>query len=129
MKKLFAFALMTLSFSTFAYDLEPHYYATEFKVVSVKPMCPRSIPNGAVCMGLGSIVTVEASLNGCLDELLFSDFDHRISRGAIELYAVGVAKMDPKSLAAYCTGMPKVRKTITISSPGAIKLINQRIEQ
>lgn len=118
MKKLLAFALMTLSISSFAYDLEPHYYATEFKVVSVRPR------------GLGSLVTLETGLNGCLDDFLFSDFEARKDgRGGVELYAVGVAKMNPKSLAAYCVRMPTVRKTVEVTFPGTITVINQRIEQ
>jgi len=128
MKKLLTIALMGLSFSGFAYEKEPQYYAPEFRITSVRPMCPRSIPGGAVCMGLGSVVTVETTL-GCLDKLMFSDFEERSFGGGVELYAVGVAKADPKSKVVRCVRANKITKTITVNSLGSIKLINQRIEQ
>lgn len=120
---------MGLSFSAFSHIEEPQYYAPEFRIVSVRPMCPRTIPGGAVCMGLGSIVTVETTLGGCLDDLLFSDFQERDFGGAVELYAVGVAKVDPKSKVVRCVRANKVRKTVTVNGLGSIRLINQTINQ
>ena len=128
MKKLLTIALMGLSFSSFAYEEEPQYYAPEFRVVSVRPMCPRSIPGGAVCMGLGSIVTVETTL-ACLDKLMFSDFQERSFGGGVELYAVGVAKVDPKSKVVRCVRPNTVRKTVNVNGLGSIRLINQTINQ
>lgn len=129
MKKLLTVALMGLSFSGFAYEEEPQYYVPEFRVVSVRPMCPRSVPGGASCMGLGSVVTVETTLGGCLDKLMFSDFQERSFGGGVELYAVGVAKVDPKSKVVRCIRANTVRKTITVNGLGSIRLINQSIEQ
>ena len=130
MKKLVTLSLLGLSLSGFARDYEPRYYAPEFRIVNVRPMCPRTVPGGATCMGLGSVVTVETTLEGCLDKLVYSDFEVRNgNRGSVELHAVGLAKWDPKSLAAYCIRSNTIRKTITVDAVGNVRIINQRIEQ
>jgi hypothetical protein len=129
MKKLLTIALMGLSFSAFSYEEEPRYYAADFKIVSVRPMCPINIPGGAVCMGIGSIVTVETTLHGCLDNLVFSDFQERSIGAGVELYAVGVAKEDPRSKSVRCVRANKVSKTVTVNGLGSIRLLNQTIEQ
>lgn len=129
MKKLLTIALMGLSFSGFASEEEPQYYAPEFRVVSVRPLCPAPRPGQMTCMAIGSVVTVETTLGGCLDKLMFSDFQERSFGGGIELYAVGVAKVDPDSKRVRCVRANTVRKTVTISGEGNVRLINQSIEQ
>ncbi|MFP5386354.1 MAG: hypothetical protein ACLGHN_09770 [Bacteriovoracia bacterium] len=130
MKKLVTLSLLGLSLSGFARDFEPRYYAPEFRIVNVRPMCPRTIPSGAVCMGLGSVVTVETTLEGCLDKLVYTDFEVRGGyRGVVEIHAVGLAKWDPKSLSARCIRANTIRKTVNVDAFGEIKIINQKIEQ
>lgn len=104
-----------LSASVSAAERAPEYYAAHFEVESVKPMCPRTVPNGAVCMGIGSIVTLRATL-GCLDKLLFVEAEERMHTigTPTDLYVVSVVKKDPRSDVVRCIRANTVKTTITV---------------
>lgn len=121
--------IMALSFAFLATASQaqstwgPEYYTADFQIVQLSPMCPTSIPNGASCMGFGSIVTVEATL-GCGDELIFSQFEEKKSYENVDLYAISLVKRHPNSKAIRCIRANTIRKKIRVNSMGHINLIN-----
>lgn len=120
--------LALFAFSAQAYDSK--MYHVNFEIKKISPMCPRSIPNGATCMGLGSIVHVEAQLNGCFDKIAFVDFRTVENDGKVTIFATGVAKSDRRSISSYCSGLPVHKATIPVNQiTNNIELINIQINQ
>lgn len=130
MKKLLCVFALTLAASNIqaADFFAPEYYSAKFEIESVRPMCPRTIPRGAVCMGIGSIVTLKATL-GCGDQLVFSEIEADTSGSVADIYTASVVKKHPKSRLIRCIRANEVRKTITLPSAFANpNVINVSIE-
>ncbi len=65
-------------------------------------------------MGIGSVVTLRATL-GCGDNLLFSDVEDRSeSIGHVDLHVVSVVKQHPNADVIRCIRANIVTKTITV---------------
>jgi hypothetical protein len=134
MKKLMILiAMLVLASSAFASTWAPGiktYYQPKFEVVAVEPLCPSTIPGGAVCMAIGSRIKVKATLNGCLDKLRFFESQNRTLRGATELHIMAIAHDDPKNATVRCVKAPEVFKDIILPNHiyGEINLINMELE-
>lgn len=131
MKALLLTVLASLALNATASDFNhvPEYYAPEFKIIDVSPMCPRTIPNGAQCMGLGSIVKISTTL-GCLDTLEFQKIK-TIANGradGVELHSVALALRHPDSARVRCARANTIVKTIIVQEMGTVEIINSEIK-
>ncbi len=123
MKNLLLIVSMLFSVSTFA-SVSP-YYSAEFEVVNVSPMCPRSVPNSAVCMGLGSIVKLVASVD-CNDNLIsFDSYEDASTSLVTELHVMNVIKRG-KSL-RRCFAPKLIQKTVTVLNMGPVSIVNDEV--
>jgi hypothetical protein len=124
MKYLMALSLAFLATTSPAQSTwGPEYYTANFQIMNVSPLCPQTVPNGATCMGYGSIVTVEATL-GCGDELIFSRFEEEKSYENVDLYAISLVKRHPNSKVIRCIRANTIIKKVRVNSMGNINLIN-----
>lgn len=125
-----AFCLIALSFFANVVSastiMPAEYYSAEFKITKVRPMCPASVPGGAVCMGLGSIVDVAAYV-GCTDTEIHTSFDEIYTGMDTQIFAVSVVKRDPNSDRIRCAAPKIIRKTLTVNYPGIVGLHNIEI--
>lgn len=102
--------------------LVPEYYSAEFKITKIAPMCPRNLPGGAVCMGLGSIVHVAANI-GCADSELLTSFDVV----GTDIIAVSVVKRPAEAHSIRCVAPTIIRKTVLVPALGSVELQNAEI--
>lgn len=108
MKTVIALAVALMSLNSFAG--EKYYYTAEFKVVSVKPICP-VLADRPSCRAVGAKVVLEAYL-GCLDRLVYSDFTVSEGEGSVQIDAFSVVRGDKGSMAALCNRTNVVRKEV-----------------
>ncbi|HXH29405.1 MAG TPA: hypothetical protein VNJ01_01210 [Bacteriovoracaceae bacterium] len=113
-------ALITFTTAQAA-PVPPVYYSVDFQIEKIEPMCPRSIPAGAVCMGLGSVVTLGADL-GCGDKMVYSDFETMDQNGSTVVHAVSVVKAS-HSRTSSCS-RNKVLRTLTIPHGTVSTVVN-----
>ena len=121
------FFLIAALISTVAsanFETANEYYAAKFRITKISPMCPTTVPNGASCFGLGSIVHVEAVL-GCGDELLFAKFDEvDNNNGTVDLFASSLVRTTAKPGQMRCMAITMVKRDIPVHALGKINLIN-----
>lgn len=93
----------------------------EAKIVSVRPICPR-VPGRMTCMAIGSVVTVEVTLNGCLDRLggYFAKFDFVDNKGILHFGAINI--FNKASMTARCVKIPTKRIDLHVPFEGQIEL-------
>ncbi len=127
MKTIMALAFAVLSFNVSAQTETPEFYSPEFTVAKISPMCPRSIPSGAMCGGYGSIVTVSATL-GCLDSLEFFSTKTVAHDLKVELHIVSVAFRNPESARVRCNRANTVTKVVPVPQMGQVTVINTVIQ-
>lgn len=120
-------AAVFISTTSFANSqLPPEYYSAQFRITNISPMCPSTIPGGAQCAGLGSIVTAEAMI-GCADKLVYSKFDERANNyGTVTVYATSLVKNVGSNIRCFAPQI--IRKTFSVFSLGKIKLVNVEVQ-
>lgn len=94
------------------------------KIISVKPICPPPAPGRFGCMAIGSVVTLDVALNGCVDKLGTYATSFDVIGGQQVLTFAGVNVGSKLSLTARCIKAPSERVTITIPSNDKPKLVN-----
>ena len=99
------------------------FYQPQFEKISVKPMCPASVPGQASCMAYGSILKVQTIL-GCLDELVFFNTQIEKENGVVNVYIMSLASYDKDNAVVRCFAPNKVIKDIMIDDMGfkAVKI-------
>lgn len=117
------FALLNLS-AVKAQGYAPGYYSAHWKITKVTPMCPRDIPAGAVCFGLGSIVHVEATI-GCVDELKTKEFTVWENN---EIHAMSLVKVGPNADRVRCARAQVIQDIVLVPHPGEVTLVNDTLE-
>lgn len=118
--KTILFLMAFLSVNAFAWD-PSRFYAGNFEIVDISPMCPKNIPAGAQCFGLGSIVRISTT-TGCDDKLAFFDTEIVPTSNGVELHVASVFKRGSRKILCYVA--PVVIKTIPVHHMGNIELIN-----
>lgn len=95
----------------------------EAKIVSIREICPR-IPGRMTCMAIGSVVTVEVTLNGCLDRLggHFAKFDFVNNKGILHFGAINI--FNKASMTARCVKIPTKRIDLHVPFEGDIELVD-----
>lgn len=124
MKTIIALASLMIAGSVSAQNHIPPFYSAKFKITKVSPMCPRTIPAGAQCMGLGSIVQMEAVI-GCADTVVHKRIE---VWGNNEIHTDVHVKRHPKSDLIRCVQAQVLRETVLVHSPGKVTIVNDGIE-
>lgn len=93
------------------------------KIVAVREICPR-VPGRMTCMAIGSVVTVEVTLNGCLDRLggHFAKFDFANNKGTLHFGAINI--FNKASMTARCVKIPTKRIELHVPFEGEIELVD-----
>lgn len=124
MKNLFFAAALLMSSSTFASDSV--YYSAEFEITKISPMCPASVPGGAVCAGLGSIVEIVATID-CNDQMVsFKTYEDTSTSLVTELHVMNVVRRGNRT--RFCFAPVFVKKTVTVFNVGPVVLVNDQIQ-
>ena len=106
---------------------EFNYYTANFSVASVSSVCPNTVPNGAHCMAIGSVVKLTAMI-GCLDNLVFSDIEYKMNGSTAEISIASVVKHN-KYITARCIIPTYVTKEVVIPHFATdFEVINKTIE-
>lgn len=124
MKTLIALAVLFNMTAVSAQVQHPSVYSPIWKIKKVSPMCPNDIPAGAVCFGLGSIVTVETTI-GCADTLLSKEFDVWENN---EIHVNSIAKRHPKADVIRCVRAQTIQDTVLVPMPGQVTIVNDTLE-
>lgn len=97
--------------------------AAKARIVAVRPICA-SAAGRPGCMAYGSNVTVEVTLNGCLDSLggYYSSFNVVDYKGTISFGAVNIPNI--ASQTARCSQANKKLINMTVPFEGDISLQN-----
>lgn len=109
----------------------PEYYSANFEIEKITPMCPAPSEGKMVCMAMGAVVTLKATI-GCADTFLLADItevgDLRLVRHT-QIHVASVVKAHPQRDVIRCAKAQVIRKTIT-SSMGKVSnsVINSTIE-
>lgn len=127
MKTLIASAFCLFAFAASAQDYRPEYYKAEFSISKVSPMCPSNIPDGAVCMGLGSLVEVQAPI-GCKDQVVFKEFSVVRNFNEVEIHAVALVKKHAKADVIRCRHAQVIREIVPVHEMGPVRIINSTID-
>ncbi len=122
-------SLALICSSSYASPRKPIFYTAEFKAVEVNALCPVR-DDGFQCRAIGSKIKLQATL-GCLDELIYSDFETSIGHGSVVVKASSIVKGDPKSIVALCNRANVVTKEVFVGfTPelDEIKVINVKVQ-
>lgn len=95
-------------------ERQDEYYQPEYEFVSVQPMCPNSVPGEAVCLAYGAMITIKATLRGCLDKVEFIQVNHVKEDNKVKLNVVAVAKWDADNILVRCIQQNVVTKTVPV---------------
>ncbi len=122
---LIAFVCMTSQAFSQVTNLEKgdmNLSKAEAKIVSIREICPR-VPGRISCMAIGSVVTVEVTLNGCLDRLggHFAKFDFSEGKGILHFGAINI--FNKASMTARCVKIPTKRIDLHVPFEGDIELV------
>mgnify|MGYP001293520450 CR=1 FL=1 len=131
MKKLLILAITLTSFFAHAEQAVMDFYTGNFELVEVAPMCPPSVPNGASCMAIGSIITVK-SYAGCLGKKAFFDAQVKSERGLTKIYITSLIQtnLDMERRVRCIKVQEVVEKIIApMHIGGQVEIINQEIHQ
>ncbi len=124
MKTIIALTALMIAGSVSAQNHIPEYYSAKYKITKISAMCPISIPAGAKCMGLGSIVQMEAVI-GCTDTVVHKRIE---VWGNNEIHTDVHVKRDPKSDLIRCVQAQVLRETVLVHTPGKVTIVNDGIE-
>lgn len=121
---LIAFACMSSAAYSQSTDLQKgdmNLSKADAKILSIREICPVN-PGGFSCMAVGSVVTVEVKLNGCLDRMggYFSKFDVVNRKGVLYFGAINI--FNKASMTARCVKIPTKRIDIHVPFEGNIEL-------
>jgi hypothetical protein len=98
-------------------------YELVFKVIKIAPVCPKTGPGQLTCTGYGTLITIEAPLNGCLDELYYFNYDSFIYNDSLHIQIDAKANFNKDSLTALCIKIPTIIKTILVPYIGFKKAV------
>lgn len=124
MKTILALTILFSLSSASAQVARPGVYSPIWKITKVSPMCPNTIPDGAVCFGLGSIVQVETTI-GCADKLLSKRFDVWDNN---EIHVQSLVKQHPQAPLIRCVRAQVLTDTVLVPTPGRVILVNDTLE-
>ena len=112
MYKFFIIFLVSTIFQVSANDhrFKSYFYQPDFKIVSFEDVCPKQ-PNGLSCMMIGSKITIDITLKGCVDKLAFLGVEGANNYNANEIKIMALAKYDKRNAVVRCFGPRIVRKT------------------
>lgn len=95
--------------------IDPTYeYELHFKIIKVAPACPSAGPGQLTCTAFGTLITLEAPLNGCLDDLYYFNYDTYLYDSILHIQIDAKANFNKDSLAAQCIKMPTITKTLLV---------------
>ncbi len=127
MKKLMAFAGLSLICLNVQAAHLGEYTTADFHIVKASPICPAPAPGQMGCQAMGGKVVVETTID-CLDELLFTHFEEVMLNGKLTLQAVSVVKKSNKKVMCFVANT--IRREVMVknlNSRGEIELINEEI--
>ncbi len=127
MKTIIALAVLFNMTAVSAQDFVPQYYSAHYDIKKITAMCPANIPTGAQCMSFGSIVEINATI-GCIDKVVYKNFQVVRNNGNVEIHAVSVVKKDPKSDVVRCYKANVVKEIIPVHAMGPITIVNDIVE-
>lgn len=105
------------------------FYQGNFELVEVAPMCPPSVPGGASCMAIGSIIKVKAYA-GCLGEKAFFNAQVVSERGLTKVFITSLIKTDLNMEARIRCAKPQIiteRVLAPMHISGDVEIINKEI--
>lgn len=124
MKALLALVVLFNVSAVSAQNHIPPYYSAEFNIKKISPMCPRTIPAGAQCMGFGSIVVIEAII-GCADTVETKNIDVWENN---EIHTDVLVKRAPNSDLIRCMRAQVLTETVLVNYPGKVTIVNDGIQ-
>lgn len=126
MKKVFSFlAVAMVSTSLYATEVR-EFYQVDFKVTDISSNCPKN----AMCLTVGTNVTLTATLGGCMDKVVFTEFKTAKMGNKYVIHALGLAKYDPRSAVTRCYRANTHTETVTIhAATSDVEVINGSIFQ
>lgn len=106
--------------------MAPGYYAVKYEVTGTSPLCPE----GMVCVTNGTIVHLTATLDGCFDKVVFTEFKTNQTNKKATIHALGIAKVDPRSLKTACFVPAMDKRSVTLINfySEDIQVINSELE-
>lgn len=122
-----------LSFSVFAnlqYSKVLDFYQGDFELISLKPLCPPTLPDGVSCMAIGSRAVVK-SYAGCLGKEAFFDTQVISERGLTKIYITSLIKTDfDMESRVRCIKPVEIIKDIILPAhiSGEVQIINKKIQ-
>lgn len=93
------------------------------RIIQIRPACPKT-PGRPSCMAIGSVVTIEITLKGCLDRLggYFTSLSTIGPRNILNLAAINIH--NEGSTRAYCVKLPTEIVEVHVPLNGRIELMN-----
>jgi hypothetical protein len=126
MKLIIALLTMTLSLASFATDFKEGdlgLVASQGKIISVSPICPK-VPGQMSCMAIGSKIKIEVALPGCVDRLASYSSKLIVVDDRAVLYFSATSITTEMSTRARCVKMPTATVTVFVDFEGEIVLEN-----